>query len=449
MRTQQPAPPSIAGLACVLVVVLLACQPGPATTPAPSGPAGPTATLPAATSGASPPAIDRARADLDFLLAELERIHPEPFHGIDRAAWVAQLDHLAERLPDLTPEEAVVGLQRVTALLSRDGRDGHQFAFPTDDGPVLPIRIHEFEEGVFVTDAHDDPALVGARIDAIGEQSIADVLAAVEPLVPRDGPATVPLFRPVLLLRTSVLRGLGVIGAGSVELSVTLPDGSSRVAEIRPMPFDDYLNWATDFGFLRLPARPGLAYLDGVDDPIFGWRYDAASRSMIVRYTQVRPVEASVLRALKARALEADVDRVIVDLRQNPGGDNHNFPPILDVLRDPGIDRPGRLFVLTDRVTFSAASNFSTQIEQTTGAVFVGEPMGGGLNFWDDVRTVRLPNWPIPMQVGVSTRYWQFSTPDDPRLTIEPDILVPLRAADYFAGVDAAMDALLAAEGGG
>ena len=41
----------------------------------------------------------------------------------------------------------------------------------------------------------------------------------------------------------------------------------------------------------------------------------------------------------------------------------------------------GRLTVLTDRLTFSAASNLATQLEQSTSARFVGEPMGGGLNF--------------------------------------------------------------------
>ena len=34
--------------------------------------------------------------------------------------------------------------------------------------------------------------------------------------------------------------------------------------------------------------------------------------------------------------------------------------------------------------------------------------------------------------------------PDDPRLTIEPDIALPVRAADYFAGVDPALDAAVA-----
>jgi hypothetical protein len=47
------------------------------------------------------------------------------------------------------------------------------------------------------------------------------------------------------------------------------------------------------------------------------------------------------------------------------------------------------------------------------------------------------------MQVGVSTRYWEMSTPDDPRLTIDPELPFPVTAADYFAGVDPVVEAML------
>ena len=130
-----------------------------------------------------------------------------------------------------------------------------------------------------------------------------------------------------------------------------------------------------------------------------------------------------------------DVDRVVLDLRQNPGGDNHSYPLLLHALQAYAEAHPGRLFVLTDRVTFSAASNLATELEQTTDATFVGEPMGGGLNFWDDVRFIDLRNLAVPMRVGISTRYWQKSFPDDPRLTIDPDLPVPVRAADYLRWV--------------
>ena len=76
----------------------------------------------------------------------------------------------------------------------------------------------------------------------------------------------------------------------------------------------------------------------------------------------------------------------MLDLRQNPGGDNTTYGPLLDPRRGLRASAPGRARVLIDRVTFSAAANLATEIEQSTDAVFIGEPMGGGLNFWDDVR---------------------------------------------------------------
>ena len=99
---------------------------------------------------------------------------------------------------------------RVTALLSREGRDGHQFALPQagSEGPALPLTVYEFAEGVTITAAappHE--GLVGATITAIDGTPIDEVLSAIEPLVPRDGPATVPAFRPIFLPRTEVLRG--------------------------------------------------------------------------------------------------------------------------------------------------------------------------------------------------------------------------------------------------
>jgi hypothetical protein len=47
------------------------------------------------------------------------------------------------------------------------------------------------------------------------------------------------------------------------------------------------------------------------------------------------------------------------------------------------------------------------------------------------------------MQVGVSTCYWEFAAPDDPRLTIEPDIAVPASSEDFLAGGDPVLEAAL------
>ena len=100
----------------------------------------------------------------------LDSTHPDAWHGIAREDFVAALDEYEAALPDYTPDEAVVELMRVVALLSREGRDGHQFAVPQpgSEGPALPITVYEFDEGVTITAAAPPhTGLVGGTITAV------------------------------------------------------------------------------------------------------------------------------------------------------------------------------------------------------------------------------------------------------------------------------------------
>jgi hypothetical protein len=383
---------------------------------------------------------DRVGRDLDQLVAALDTVHPDAWHSIDRAAFVGELDAFEAELQGLTPEEAVVELMRIVALLSRGGRDGHQFALPQpgSEAPALPLTVYEFDEGVTITAAappHE--GLVGGQITAIAGTPIGEVLAAIEPLVPRDGPATVHAFRPIFLPRTEVLRGLGIIGDGPVELSID-HHGLELVESVEPIPFDAYRAFLGDRAMHQLPANDRSRYLS---DPEPLTIEELGNGVLYIRYRNVVPPSLGDARDLVEGG---SARRLVLDLRQNPGGDNTTYGPLLDLVRDFSVAHPGELRVLIDRVTFSAASNLSTEIEQSTDAVFIGEPMGGGLNFWDDVNLVRLDVLPVPMQVGVSTRYWEFAEADDARLTIEPDVRIAASAADFLEGDDPALEAALA-----
>jgi hypothetical protein len=338
----------------------------------------------------------------------------------------------------MTPEEAAVGLMRVWAMLSRE-RDGHQFAFVQagHEYPILPIRIYEFAEGVYVTAAIGVPSLVGARITAIGDTPIDDVLNAVEPLVPLDGPETLRPHRPILLLRTEVLRGLGIVAEGTVAMTVERNDGTEQTIDLEPMPADEYTAWAGPFGIFQLPTDERVHYLASDES------FSAELLDDGTAYLRYRFVESPALAEVSGWIEEGAVQRLVLDLRQNPGGDNGTYGTLRQLVVDFAEANPGAVTVLTDGVTFSAASNLATEIEQRTDARFVGEPMGGGLNFWDDVTWLELLSLPTPMRAAVSTTYWQFASAEDPRLTIEPDVLVPITAADYFAGRDPALEAAL------
>ena len=395
-------------------------------------------------SPASSPSLDRVagwRADIDALLAARESLHPDPWHGMPRADWIAAAEAVKARIPELTEDQALVELVRLAAMPGWTGRDGHTgiFLTPGSGVHVYPLRLWRFSDGLVITAArapHED--LVGSRITAIGGRPIDEVLRLVEPLSPRDNDSSLLAFAPRYAGVSEILAGLGVIDrAGPAVFSVVGRDGKARDVTIEPITVDEDVAWHGGQP-LRLPPTDAPWLRD--QEKTLWWSYLADHRTLFVQYNAVEGGINGIADEILARAKGDDVGRVVVDLRHNGGGDNTTMGHFEDVLRDPAINRPGRLVVLIGRITFSAAANFATDLEQSSAATFAGEAMGGSPNLYGDAREVALPYG--GQSVFVATRYWQRSTPDDQRTTIEPDIAADLSSADYFAGRDPVMQAV-------
>ena len=147
--------------------------------------------------------------------------------------------------------------------------------------------------------------------------------------------------------------------------------------------------------------------------------------------------------AIREGLVRPDIERVIVDVRQNYGGEIGTDQPLLDVLVPYGQANPGRLDVIIGRNTFSAASLFVAALQRDAGARIVGEPMGGATAFWGDTGTVSLPYSKLAVFVSDST-YRDPATTTEP-LSLEPDLAAPMASADYFGDRDPALEAALGA----
>ena len=407
---------------------------------------------PAAACDGDPAPPDRGflHADIATLVEKVRTFHPDPWHGVDEATFVAAARDLDGRVERLGRDQRLVEAMRLVALLSRGGRDGHQGVWPwwTDmDGygvHAYPVRLWRFPTGLHVVDA--DPAhrdLVGGRVETLAGHPIAAVTAAVDPIVSRDNPHTVDTFGAVLHTIPEILHGLGLApSVGPTDIAVRMPDGTTRTARLAPVLMPAFRERSGPAFPLRIAPYPADApplWLRDLDRPTdLVWLAD--SRTAYLRFTWSQGSTAPVADELRALVAARHPERVVVDLRNHLGGDNFAYPALLDALRDEAIDRPGRLFVLTGRSTFSAAVNFATELEATS-AVFVGEPTGGSPNLYADTIPVDVPS--LGVAVKISTRYWEKSTPGDPRLAIEPDLPVPLTVDDWLAGRDPVLAAVL------
>lgn len=393
------------------------------------------------------PASTTASDDVRYLMSEIERIHPDPFHATPKPQFEAAADVLAARADSLTPNQLLVELMRFTTLLGE--RDGHSGIFPLNSGHkrvlhLFPLYLYKFSDGLFVVSAPGRRALVGSKLLAIDGIPADELEQAVRPLVPRDNEATRTDRFMSFMLTAEVLQGLGLrLGSGPARFTLQKPGAAAQDVTLAPVTASAYLRLMTpefpSFVY-ALPKRPQPLYLRRRGDDHYVTTIDRG-RAIFVGYNftlgSTGPDARKLARLLKSRK----VRRVVVDVRLNPGGDNHTYVPLLKVLRSKAVNRPGRLFVLISRSTFSAAANFITELDRKTKAVFVGETSGGAPNLYGDVAAVDLPT--AGVTVNVAAVYWQLGAASDPRNAIEPDVPVALGSSAFFRGKDPVLAAAL------
>lgn len=396
----------------------------------------------AASQSADSAALRAARlTDIDFLESTIRSTHPEPLRKRARDEWAPKVAALREHAGELSDARFFFELSSLVALL----QDGHTRLLPSLDGDAsrwYPIRFECFDDGVFVLAADKKyEALVGGRVVALGGRPIAEFLAAAAPAVPGDNPVGAQNFLERLLDAPCFHEALGAgAAAGASRISVERAGGEHREVDLNPPepgppPFAGA--WPSDW--VRAESKPSLRDRDP-DRPYFLESLDP-EHTLYVRIRRIEQDEKEKIVPFCKRMLalaDGGAERLVIDLRGNGGGNNYLAQPIVHAVLQSKLDEPGKLFVLIDGGTFSAAQNLASQLERETWALFVGSPTGSSPNHCGDAQRFTLPS--SGFRLWCSTVRWQDSDPRDPRRWIYPDFPAPTRYADVAAGRDPALE---------
>ena len=411
--------------------------------------------------GAAPLSRDEGwRGDLRFLADWVEHKSYQPFrsqtanryvsHALySREEFEAEVQRLIAGVPRMSDPAIEVAMFRLVAGLG----DGHTTLQGSRTRPefalTLPLGFYLFDDGIHVISAAPQYAdLIGARVVALDGAPMAEVLARIDPLIGRDNSQWVKAMAPLRLRHTPFLKELGVAKTETgVHLDLETAGGARRTVwvEADATAPDIWNALPKPPGWRWLADQNAADYQRGNDKP-YWWRWDAGQRIVYVQYNKVADGPAQSLAGFAAELSAAldkyPVEKLVIDMRNNNGGDTYLNAPLLAAVMGAKVNRPGHLYVITGRRTFSAAMNAVSYFGRFTQAIFVGEATGGKPNAPGDETVFTLPYSKIA--VNLSDRFWQGDWPDNFADTRAPDIETPIRFADYAAGRDAAMEAIMA-----
>ena len=371
------------------------------------------------------------REDLAFLARELPARHANPFHYTPREQFGAAVASLDGRIAHLNSDEIWTGMQSIVALIG----DGHTYLQTPRDLANLPIEIARFGEDYRITSvvAGLENAL-GGRVLKVHETPISRAAELIVPLAARDeNPPLAQAFVEDALTTGATLHGLGITPDRNTA-RYTLADDTGREFNVEVQSVAP----GAKFTPIRPFKEPPL-YRENPESR-FWCKYLPDARTL---YCNVRAMQNLYIASKELLGLVAqqNPDKLVIDLRQNGGGDytvgeRWLVHPIRDLA---AINRKGHLFVLVGAITFSAAMNNAAQFRSQTAALLVGQTIGEKPNSYAEVRNVTLPN--SHLTVRYSTRYYKFS--DGPENIIRPDREIIPSWADYKSGRDPVLEWVL------
>jgi len=368
---------------------------------------------------------ERWNADLDFLAAEIRRLH-YAYRGKPLSAdFDGALRALRQRAPQLTDAAMEPEIQRLLAFAA----DGHT-GLTGRPSLALPIAFYDFSDGMYVIDAVSECACIGERVVALNGVPIQSAVQKITPFLSVDNAMGVRFKAPIYLRYPDYLRAAGIASGDSIAVSLEGANGAHV-----------FTAKASESGGVS-----GRVTVPHTLNQNYGFETLPGGDTIYFQFNQVLDEPANSIQQFAGKLHEAlspaRIHNLIIDVRNNGGGNLDLFTPLLRTIITFQTTHAGAgIYVLTSRQTFSAAQVFVNQLDRNTSAIVAGEPAGSRPNFIGESAPTVLPYSGLYMTI--STRYHQ-TDDQDQRTWIAPKIPVALTSADYFAKRDPVLDAVLA-----
>jgi hypothetical protein len=394
-----------------------------------------------------------------------------------RAQAIQLLDRDTARAGAFSPAQFELAILRMVALAD-NGHSRVERGSMTQRHNRLPCRFYRFADGYYVVRARAACyPLLGDKVVAVDGRPVEKIASAMYAYA--GGPRNhydqfVSLF---FLESPELLSAAGFAKSADREtLTVARSDGSTRDVAVIADPPDTKTIVVYSDSYLSPEKIDGEAadwkpLLAGKTLPYFLRDYTVPFRAAYwperaTYYAQFRDNESETGYPISdfigrvEHEIAADKPRAIVlDMRLNQGG---NFVTTAGLMKSLTTLSPSveHIYVLTSAWTFSAGE-IGVALAKDHGAgkvTIVGEPVGDRMRLWAEGNNMKLPNSRIDLHFATGLHdYTHPCTGQDGCFwtmlffpmhvgSLQPDVPVPYRFADYMALRDPDLDRVQALE---
>lgn len=395
------------------------------------------------------------QADLRFLQKTVHEDYNFLFKKVTQEDFDREVEKLHAAIPKMETHEIIVGFSRIVSSFQY-GHTSLGLSGWRDHLPVkfhqMPYNLYHFSDGVYIQGVHKDyKKALGAKVLKVEGTLVETALTAIRPAVPAENDQYHKAFGLNYLGIPEVLHAQGITKELKKNITLTLEkDGQTFDQTFAPTNangfpgryslFEEKGDWLD----VRDKSETPL-YLKNLDR-IYFYEYLPEQKAVYVRHSQIQDDSQQAIPEFYAEVFDFidknEVERLILDVRLNGGGNNYkNKPIVTGIIETEKINQLGSLFVIIGRRTFSACQNLVNELDNYTNAIFVGEPTSENINFYGDNRAVDLPN--SKLHVRLSFAWWQDKPQWENGPWTAPHVAVEMSFEDFRTNHDPVLDVAL------
>jgi len=308
---------------------------------------------------------------------------------------------------------------------------------------VLPLKFVTIEGSIYCVNATKEyEDLLFKEIVKFDDTPTDAVIYELEQLIPSENEYWDEYIATTWIRIPDISEALGLIDTKE-QVTLTYLDGSDlKSVDVITEDFEQKskIEYVIDGYVNNL-----VGTMDKIDKKNYSFEYDDENKIVIVHYDECWPEPDYTFDQFTEEVWSFidnnDVDKLVIDLRYNTGGDSGLFDPFRKKLaKSKKLNQPDKSYVLIGNRTFSSGTDNAAVLRRLTNSTLIGEPTGGTPNGYGNSGPkviIELPN--VGGEVQCTNKYFEFD-PGTGLQTVIPDVIIEKAIEDYVNSRDKCME---------
>lgn len=377
--------------------------------------------------------------DLNEFCNILEKNQKHLYHVVSKETFNNTKKEIEDNISNLSDVGFYYELQRLAAL----SHDAHTFVNSSPDINIekhfIPIQIEKIDNKWFLTASFGQNyrEYLSNELIEINGHSIKDILKLAKPYISYENNIRLENRFTQKINHADFLYHLGVIdNMNNITFTVRNNKGKTIKFDVSTCSWDILVK-GEYFSIYKAPkTKPD-------SNRIYDF-FDLNSDTLFIRYNSAMedpnyPLD-EFTKELKEKIESKRYSKLIVDLRDNAGGDYSLFPPTIEMIKTLKDKQNFKLYTLISDNTFSSGVVHAAQLQHDAQAILVGTPTSGNVYGYGDTDGAELFNSHIDIIYSTKFKELVQGYKED---ALYPDIHIKHTITDYMSGIDRDIETIL------